>query len=67
MLHQRRRKHAHGEPNRGYKYNHKVMPRVSLVIDPDTFGTLVAEATQREVPLNMVVREKIAAGMKVAP
>lgn len=61
--HSNRRRPARGEWSRGHKLGHRAAPRLSIILDPDTFRTLAAEAGLRQVPLSMVVREKIAMAM----
>jgi hypothetical protein len=56
----RRLKPARGEPGRGYRYGHNVHPRASIVFARETFDVLVGEAVDRQIPLSVVVREKIA-------
>lgn len=59
-FHGRRSKPASGEMTRGYKFNHAVQPRLSIVFPKEMFDRLVAEATKRQIPVSYVVREKIA-------
>lgn len=60
----RRLKPAKGEPKRGYRYGHNVYPRASIVFARETFDALVGEAIERQIPLSVVVREKIAIAMQ---
>lgn len=60
----RRLKPASGEPYRGYRFGHEVYPRASIVFARETFDALCQEAVGRQVPLSVVVREKIAVALR---